>query len=86
MTDLSNIPDGPVRELDFDDRATCRALHGQWCHAEVGLQLGVRLDGRRMQTGEGAHLSRFRRAPTHVRETPCDAPPATTEAKEGGGA
>lgn len=67
---------GPVRELSYEERATwgtckvCRATHGQWCHAEVGAQLGVRVDGRRMQTGEGAHLARLQNAPDRVREVP----------------
>lgn len=67
---------GPVRELTFEDRAkwgicpTCQAQHGEWCHAEVGMQLGVNVNGSRLQTGQGAHLSRLKQAPFNVREVP----------------
>jgi len=45
----------------------CEAPHGEPCRAAVGLQLGVRVDGRRMRDGEGAHLGRLQRAPRRVR-------------------
>lgn len=64
------------RDLTFDEIATwgdcevCHAKHGEWCHADVGAQLGVRVDGRRMKDGEGAHLARLRAAPKRVRLVP----------------
>lgn len=65
------------RDLSWDERIrssgcpVCHAPDGEPCHAEVGFQLGQRVDGRHMQTGEGAHLGRLQRAPTAVREVPC---------------
>lgn len=59
-------------ELTYDERATwgkcpvCDAPEGEWCHAEVGFQVGIRVDGTRMQTGQGAHLARLQRAPQEV--------------------
>lgn len=67
----------PVRELSFDERCkwgecpACHAKHGEYCDADIGAQLGVRADGRRMRTGEGAHMGRLQRAPIHVCEVPC---------------
>lgn len=67
----------PARDTTYEERATwgecpvCHAAHGEWCHAEIGLQLGVKVGGGRMQTGEGAHLGRLRNAPMRVRLTPC---------------
>jgi len=61
------------RETTFEERATwgacpvCAAQHGEWCHAEVGAQLGVRAGGGRMNTGDGAHLARLRNAPMRVK-------------------
>ncbi len=69
---------GPVRELTTDERfkwgtcPVCEATHGEYCRADVGLQLGVRVDGRRMRDGEGAHLARLNKAPFNVREVPAD--------------
>lgn len=65
------------REASYDERATwgtcpvCKAEDGEWCHAEIGAQLGARADGQRMQTGEGAHLARLQRAPRRVKMVPC---------------
>ena len=70
------MTDGPIRELSYEDRATwgecpvCSAPHGEWCHSEIGLQLGVKVGGGRLQTGEGAHLARLQNAPRKVREVP----------------
>ena len=84
MTDEKNptVTDRPLdelvgRETSYEERATwgvcpvCSAGHGEWCHAEIGAQLGVRVDGRRMQTGEGAHVARLQKAPMRVRLVPC---------------
>ncbi len=48
----------------------CKAGHGEYCCAAVGFQLGHRVDGRRMQDGDGAHLARLQRAPMRVRLVP----------------
>ena len=67
---------GLTKELTFEERATwgecpvCKAEHGHWCHAEIGFQLGIKLNYGRMQTGEGAHLGRLQRAPHHVKLVP----------------
>lgn len=71
MSDFSR-----VRELSWDERIrwgecpVCKAPDGKYCHADVGLQLGRRVDGRRMEDGEGAHLGRLQRAPKKVKEVP----------------
>lgn len=54
----------------WGDCGVCGAKHGEWCHADVGVQLGARVDGRRMKDGEGAHLARLRAAPQRVRLVP----------------
>ena len=65
-----------VRETTWAERATwgicpaCHAAEGEWCHSEIGYQVGMRVDGQRMKTGEGAHLARLRAAPTHVKLVP----------------
>jgi hypothetical protein len=48
----------------------CEATHGEPCHADVGHQIGVHIDGSRMRTGEGAHVARLQKAPLRVREVP----------------
>lgn len=64
------------RDLPFEDRArwgvcpVCKAPDGEYCHADVGMQLGVRVDGRRMKDGDGAHMARLQQAPRRVREVP----------------
>lgn len=64
------------RELTFDERArwgdcpVCKAPDGEPCCADVGMQLGVRVDGRRMRDGEGVHVGRLQKAPFRVREVP----------------
>lgn len=50
----------------------CHAKPGEFCYADVGLQLGVRGDGRRMKDGEGAHVARLQRAPLKVRVVAAD--------------
>lgn len=61
------------RDLTTDERMTwgtcpvCAAGPGQWCHAEVGLHVGRKVDGSSMATGEGVHLARLRQSPTRVR-------------------
>lgn len=47
---------------------TCGAKPNEPCEANVGFQLGHRLDGSRLKTGDGAHLSRLYKAPYRVRE------------------
>lgn len=77
----ADFQSGPARELTQRERfiwgmcPVCKAVHGEPCHAEpchaeVGMQLGAKLDGSRMQTGEGVHLARLQRAPYSVREVP----------------
>lgn len=62
-----------IRELTYDERAkwgecsVCHAPDGEYCYAAVGLQLGIRADGRRMQDGDGAHLGRLQNAPMKVK-------------------
>lgn len=62
------------RELTLDDRArwgdcpVCQAKDGEYCHADVGVQMGQHVDGSRMKDGEGAHLARLQKAPSVVRE------------------
>lgn len=52
------------RETTYEERATrgeCPvrgAQDGEWCHAEVGIQLGATVGGNRLRTGDGAHLAR----------------------------
>ena len=61
------------RETTFEERATwgecpiCHAKHGEWCFAEVGFQLGMKISGGRMETGEGVHLARLSKAPMKVK-------------------
>ena len=61
------------RPTTYDERATwgtcpvCQAAPGEWCHAEVGLQLGTPAGGGKMQTGSGAHLARLQPAPDHIK-------------------
>ena len=65
------------RETTYEERATwgecpiCKAKHGEWCHADVGFQFGVKVNGERMKTGEGAHLSRLQKAPMRVKLVAC---------------
>lgn len=67
---------GPVRELTLNERfkwgrcPTCDAAHGEYCHADIGLQIGTPVGGGRMKDGDGAHLNRLKLAPTEVREVP----------------
>lgn len=63
-------------ELTYEQRATwgdcavCKATHGEWCHAEIGVQLGQKVDGSRMKTGQGAHLARLQNAPLRAKLVP----------------
>lgn len=63
-------------DLTYEQRATwgecptCQAQHGEWCHSEVGIQLGHRVDGGRIETRAGVHLSRLRLAPMKARLVP----------------
>lgn len=65
------------REATFTERATwgtcpvCEAGPGEWCHAEIGIQLGTPLRGGRLKVGDGAHLARLQNAPLRVRLVPC---------------
>lgn len=64
------------RDLTYEEQATwgecpvCHAKDGEWCYAEVGFQVGVKVGGGRMQTGEGVHLARMRNAPERVKLVP----------------
>lgn len=64
------------RNLEMRERLTwgecpvCKAPDGEFCRAAVGLQLGVRVDGKRMEDGDGVHLARIQNAPVRVREVP----------------
>lgn len=66
----------PEHRLTFDERArwgvcpVCHAQPGEYCYADVGVQLGIRSDGARMKDGDGAHLARLRLAPDKVRIQP----------------
>ena len=68
------------RELTQEERfewgecPVCHAPHGSPCYADVGAQLGVRVDGRRMRDGEGVHMGRLERAPMKVRLVPSGCP------------
>lgn len=61
------------RVLSFEERVcwgecpVCHAPDGDWCHAEVGIHFGVKINGERMNTGEGAHVGRLQRAPYRVK-------------------
>lgn len=65
---MANWPTERV-EMTYEERATfgecpvCKAPHGEWCHPEVGIQLGHRVGGGPSRQGEGAHLGRLQAAP-----------------------
>ena len=61
----------PEERLVWGDCPVCPAKDGEPCHADVGFQVGVRVDGRRMKDGQGAHLGRLQKAPLRVKEVPC---------------
>jgi len=67
------IPLTGEKELTFDERARwgecpiCKAQPGEYCFATVGLQLGTRADGNRMQDGDGVHMARLQKAPSKVK-------------------
>lgn len=69
--------DDQPRDATYEERATwgtcpvCQAGPGQWCHAEVGVQLGRTVSGAPLQTGKGAHLARLKLAPTRVKLVGC---------------
>ncbi len=60
------------RELTWNERARwgvcpiCKAPAGEFCYADVGLQLGQKADGSRMRDGDGVHLVRLHGAPVRV--------------------
>jgi hypothetical protein len=56
--------------MKWGDCPACGAKDGEYCSALVGMQLGVRVDGRRMEDGDGAHLARWKKAPRRVKEVP----------------
>ena len=66
------------RDLTTDERfkwgecPACGAPDGEYCYADVGFQLGVKVGGGRMQDGEGAHMARLNNAPFRVKEVSCD--------------
>lgn len=66
------------RETTMDERLkwgvcpVCGAKPGEYCRADVGLQLGVKADGTRMKDGEGAHVARLQRSPLKVKLVSAD--------------
>ena len=64
--------DGLCRDTTIEERMTwgecpqCHAKHGEPCNADVGIQLGVKVGGGRMKTGEGVHIQRLCYAPKRV--------------------
>jgi hypothetical protein len=52
----------------WGDCPVCKAPDGEPCRADVGLQVGTKIDGSRMEDGEGAHMGRLIKAPLWVRE------------------
>jgi hypothetical protein len=65
------IHDETIHELSYDERAVwgecpvCHARPGESCHPEVGILLGVNVDGKPPENG--AHLGRLQKAPFKVR-------------------
>ena len=63
-----------TRELSYDERIrwgecpVCHASHGEYCHPDVGIQMGRHIDGSRIRLGEGVHMRRINAAPTKVTE------------------
>ena len=73
MTDLQAVREAKIAErLTWGECPVCHAKPGEFCHADVGLQFGVRADGSRMKDGEGAHIARLQRAPLKVRLAAAD--------------
>lgn len=73
MNDLQAVRETTIAErLTWGECPVCHAQPGEFCHADVGLQLGVRGDGSRMKDGEGAHVARLQRAPLKVRLVAAD--------------
>lgn len=66
----------PTRATTAHERFTwgtcpvCKAEHGEDCNPDVGLQLGVKVDGSRLGKGEGAHVARLQAAPMAVALVP----------------
>lgn len=66
------------RELTMGERMVwgecpaCGAEDEESCYADVGVQLGVRCDGRRLRDGEGAHIGRLQLAPVRVKLVSAD--------------
>lgn len=64
------------RETTFQERSlwgvcpTCKSPHGTPCNVDVGFQLGSNVNGERLKTGDGAHLTRLRDAPEEVDDIP----------------
>lgn len=53
-------------QIKWGDCPVCGAKNGEYCLAEIGIQLGH----RRLKTGEGVHLPRLQAAPVKVTEVP----------------
>jgi len=68
---IEHLRDG--RELTAEERMAwgvcpvCGAQQGEFCSAEIGLQLGHTVSGRPLETGEGVHLARLKLAPMRVK-------------------
>lgn len=56
-----------AERFTWGDCPVCKAADGEHCHADVGLQLGQKVDGSRMKDGEGVHVARLQAAPKRVR-------------------
>lgn len=71
MKEITELQKG--RETTYEEVATwgtcpiCNAGPGEWCHAEIGIQLGSSVCGGKMKTGSGAHLARLQKAPNRIR-------------------
>lgn len=57
-----------AERMKYGDCPVCHAKHGQPCDANIGIPLGMSVNGQ--PPLDGAHLGRLQRAPVRVREIP----------------